>query len=470
METTLTKDKENLVILNMTIPANEADSAYNLAANRISQNVTINGFRRGKAPKSVVERHVGVDRIEHEALDLILPRYISKAITDNKLDTITQPSLVNYNYEHGQDLKVTIEVETRPEFELASYKDLDLKAEIAPEDKKAFDRTLENYLTQHASLELVLDRPSNDKDIVVIDFDGTCNGEKIQGGSAKGFTLDLANSNLVPGFAEQLVGHNLKEEFEIEVTFPQDYRDEKLQGQKAAFTVKMNEIKERVLPELNDDFVKKATKFSTVDELKADIKEFLEKQRDGMKKASAENAVFKAISDATEVHIPQSMINREVNAMANDYRQRLSYQGVNWADFVQAQGGEVKFGAALADEAKIRIKNSLIIDKISREEKLTVEKEDFTGKISQLSAAYGATPDAIVKQFGQNPQFINSLSQQIINDKVRNFLIENNKFEYVEVEPKVEEAVEEKVEKAVKAEKTEKKETKETKAKKTSKK
>jgi trigger factor len=459
METTLTKDKDNLVILNMTIPANEADSAYNLAANRISQNVNINGFRRGKAPKSVVERHVGTDRIEHEALDMILPRYISQAITDNKLDTITQPSLVNYNYEHGQDLKVTIEVETRPEFNLGSYKDLSLKAEIVPEDKDAFDKTLESYLTQHASLELVLDRPSKDTDIVVIDFDGTCNGEKIQGGSAKGYALDLAHSNFIPGFAEQLVGHNLKEEFNIEVTFPEDYRDEKLKGQKAAFAIKMNEIKERVLPELNDEFVKKATRFSTVDEMKADIKDYIEKQRESLKKTSAENAVFKAVSDATEISIPQSMINREVNAIANDYRQRLSYQGVNWADFIQAQGGEAKFGEVLADEAKVRIKNSLIIDKISKEEKLTVEKEDFTGKLSQLSAAYGATPDAIVKQFGQNPQFINSLSQQIINDKVREFLIENNKFEYVEVKPEKAEAP--------KAEKAEKKETK---AKKTTKK
>ena len=170
-----------------------------------------------------------------------------------------------------------------------------------------------------------------------------------------------------------------------------------------------------------------------------------------MKKTSAENAAFKAVSDATTIEIPQSMINREVNAMANDYRQRLSYQGVNWADFIQAQGGEAKFGEALADEAKVRIKNSLIIDKISKEEKLTVDKEDFTGKLSQISAAYGATPDAIVKQFGQNPQFINSLSQQIINDKVRDFLIENNKFEYVEVAPE---------EKAQKAEKAEKKEPK----------
>ena len=132
MQTTLTKEKDNIVILNMTIPANEADSAYNLAANRISQYVNINGFRKGKAPKSVVERHVGVDRIQQEALDMLLPRYISQAINENKLDTVTQPALTSYNYEPGQDLQVTIQVETRPEFTIGTHKGMELKAEIAP--------------------------------------------------------------------------------------------------------------------------------------------------------------------------------------------------------------------------------------------------------------------------------------------------------------------------------------------------
>lgn len=438
METTLTKEKENIVIMNMTIPANEADSAYNLAANRISQNVNINGFRKGKAPKSVVERHVGVDRIQHEALDMLLPKYISKAIFDNKLDAITQPALIGYNFEQGQDLKVTIEVETRPEFNLGAYKDLTLDAEITPEENDAFDKALNSYLVQNSSLELVLDRPSKEDDIVVFDFDGMCNGEKIQGGSAKSYTLDLANSSFIPGFAEQLVGHNIKEEFNIEVKFPDDYRDEKLKGQNATFSIKMNEIKQRVLPELNDEFVKKTTKFSTVDELKNDIQEFLNNQRESQKKISAENAIFKSITDSTNIDIPQSMINREVNAIVSGYQQRLSAQGVNWEEFIKSQGGEQQFSENVSQEAKVRIKNSLIIDKISKEENLTVEREDFTNKLSQISATYGATPDVIVKQFGQNPQFINSLSQQILNDKVRDFLIKNNKFEYVEVRPETE--------------------------------
>ena len=435
METTLTKEKDNVVIMNMTIPANEAESAYNLAASRISQYVTINGFRKGKAPKSVVERHVGVDRIQQEALDMILPKYISQAINENKLDAITQPALTAYSFEPGQNLQVTIQVETRPEFTIGTYKGMDLKAEIAPEDKNAMDNAINNFLTQNSSLELVLDRPSKDTDIVVFDFDGTCNGEKIQGGSAKGYSLDLAHSNFIPGFAEQLVGHNIKEQFTIDVKFPEEYHDEKLKGQDAKFDIKLNEIKERVLPELNDELVKKASRFSTVDELKADIQSFIDNQRESAKKISAENAVFKSIVDSTTIDIPQSMIDREVRAIAGDYQQRIANQGGNWAQFVEAQGGETKFAQTLSEDAKIRIKNSLIVDKISKEEKLTVEQADLTGKLTQLSAAYRVTPEQLVKQFGQNPTFINSLSQQVINEKVRDFLIENNKFEYVEVAP-----------------------------------
>lgn len=437
MQATLKQENENLVSVNMTIPAKEASSAYDLAASRISQHININGFRKGKAPKSVVERHVGVDRIQHEALEMLLPRYISKAITDNKLDTITQPAVTNYSFEPGKDVEVTFEVETRPEFTIGAYKDLNLKAEITPEDNTAFDKTLENFLTQHSSLELVLDRPSNNTDIVVVDFEGVCDGEKIQGGSAKGYALDLGHSDLIPGFAEQLVGHNIKDQFDIAVTFPADYRDEKLKGKDATFSIKMNEIRQRVMPELTDDFVKQTSRFSTVDELKADIQNYLNNQREGMKRTSAENAIFKSLTDSTEMNIPQSMINREVSALVGNYRQRAASQGVDWAKFVEAQGGEANFNNWLVNDARMRIKNSLIIDRISKEENISVQQEDFSGKISQISAAYGASPEQIVKQFGNNPNFMNSLSQQIINEKVRNFLIDHNKIEYVEVEPNV---------------------------------
>ena len=433
METTLTKVRDNLVSISMTIPAAEATSAYNTAATKISQYINVDGFRKGKAPRAVVERHVGVDRIQQEALEILLPKYLGQAVYDNKLDIITQPAITNYKFETGKDVEITFEVETRPEVTLGSYKGLEVKAEIPAADDSAFDKALENFLTQHASMELVLDRPSCETDTVVFDFEGTCNGELIQGGSAKGYALDLAHSNFIPGFAEQLVGHNIKDEFDIQVTFPEEYHDEKLKGQPATFAIKINEIKQRVLPELTDEFVKKSSRFSTVDELKADIKDYIENQRENIKKVSAENSVFKVVSDSSSVEIPQGMIDREVASLKADYQQRLSYQGIDWNSFISSQGED--FEKSLAQDAAVRIKNSLIIDKISKEAEIKVEQADFQTKISQMAGAYGVGPEELLKQFGQNPDFLTTISQQIVNDKVRDFLVENNKVEYVEIAP-----------------------------------
>ena len=434
METKLTKLKDNVVSISMTIPAAEATSAYNTAASKISQYINVDGFRKGKAPRAVVERHVGVDRIRQEALEILLPKYLGQAVYDNKLDIITQPAITDYKFETGKDVEITFEVETRPEVSLGSYKGIDVKVEVPAADNNAFDKALEGFLAQHASMELVLDRPSTDT--VVFDFEGTCNGEPIQGGAAKGYALDLAHSNFIPGFAEQLVGHNIKDEFDIQVTFPEEYHDEKLKGQPATFAIKINEIKQRILPELTDEFVKKSSRFSTVDELKADIKDYVDNQRENIKKVNAENAVFKSIVESASVEIPQGMINREVESLKADYQQRLSYQGINWEDFVKSQGDE--FEKTLAEDAMTRIKNSLIIDKISKEADIKVEQADFQTKIAQMAGAYGVGPQDLLKQFGQNPDFLSSLSQQIVNDKVRDYLLANNNIEYVEVKEKVE--------------------------------
>ena len=431
METTLTKGKDNLVTISMTIPAAEATSAYNSAAPKIAQYINVDGFRKGKAPRAVVERHVGVDRIQQEALEILLPKYLGQAIYDNKLDVITQPAITNYKFETGKDVEVTFEVETRPEVSLGSYKGLNVKVEIPAKEDDAFDRALNSFLTQHSSLDLVLDRPSCETDTVVFDFDGVCNGEPIQGGSAKGYALDLAHSNFIPGFAEQLVGHNINEEFDIQVTFPAEYHDEKLKGQPATFSIKMKEIKQRVMPELTDEFVKKSSKFSTVDELKADIQSYIDNQVENIKKVNAENTVFKSVVDSTSVDVPQSMVDREVASLKAEYQQRLSYQGVNWEEFLKSQGEE--FEKSLSEEAEMRIKNSLIIDKISKEVEIKVEQADFQTKLAQMAGAYGVAPQELLKQFGQNPDFLSSLSQQIVNDKVRDYLLSNNNIEYVEV-------------------------------------
>ena len=426
MKVTLEKEKENVVKLDITIPAKEAVDAYNNAVRRISQYVNIDGFRKGKAPRAVVERHVGTERIKQEAIEYLMPKAINQAVADNKLDIIAQPYVTSYNFNIGEDLTVTAKAELRPEVTLGQYKDLTVEVKDSPIEADAIQKQLDRLLDQHSTMETVIDRPTKDTDVAVIDFDGYANGEKIQGGEAKNYPLNLANSNFIPGFAEQIVGKNLNDEFEIKVTFPEKYHDEKLQGQPATFKIKINEIKEKKLPELNDEFAQKVGNFKTVDDLKADIQKYLEDQRERTNKQNSENEVFKTVIDAAKVDIPQSMIDREAASLRAEYKQRLAAQGIDWDNIVKAQGEDELF-KNLTEDALVRIKNSLVIDKIAKEENIKLEQKDLEQKFGQLGMAYGLKPQELVKQLGQNPEIIASISQQAMNDKVRDFLMQNNK-------------------------------------------
>ncbi len=428
MKVTLEKEKENVVKLDITIPAKDATEAYNKAVQKISQYVNIDGFRKGKAPRAVVERHVGTERIKQEAIESIMPTAINQAVVDNNLDIIAQPYITNYNFNIGEDLTVTAKAELRPEVTLGQYKGLTLEVKDSPIEADAMQKSIDNLLNQHSTQETVIDRPTKETDIAVIDFDGYANGEKIQGGEAKNYPLDLAHSNFIPGFAEQLVGKNLNDEFEIKVTFPENYHDEKLKGQPATFKIKINEIKEKKLPELNDEFAQKVGPFKTVDELKADIQKYLESQRERTNKQNSENEVFKTVIDSAKVEIPQSMVDREANSLREEYKQRLSAQGINWEALVKSQG-EDQLLKNLNEDALVRIKNSLVIDKIAKEENIKLEQKDIETKFAQLGAAYGLKPQDLIKQIGQNPEVLASISQQAMNDKVRDFLMENNKVE-----------------------------------------
>lgn len=425
MKVALEKEQENVVKLDITIPAKDAVDAYNSAVRRVAQYVNIDGFRKGKAPRAVVERHVGVERIKQEAIESLMPRAINQAVADNKLDIIAQPYVTDYKFTVGEDLSVTAKAELRPEVILGQYKGLDIEVKDTPVEADAVQKQLDRLLDQHSTMETVIDRPTKDTDVAVIDFDGYSNGEKIQGGEAKNYPLNLGNSNFIPGFAEQIVGKNLNDEFEIKVTFPEKYHDEKLQGQPATFKIKINEIKEKKLPELNDEFAQKLGEFKTVEDLKADIKKYLDEQRERTNKQNSENEVFKAVIDAAKVDIPQSMIDREANSLRAEYKQRLAAQGIDWENIVKAQGQD-ELLKNLAEDAVIRIKNSLVIDKIAKEESLKLEQKDMEQKFGQLGLAYGLKPQELVKQLGQNPEIIASLSQQAMNDKVREFLMQNN--------------------------------------------
>ena len=431
MKTQVEKQEKNIVKLNIEVPAQEAVDAYNRAVQRISQHINIPGFRRGKAPRPIVAQNVGKERIKYEALESMLPRVFQEVIKENNYDIVTQPSVDSYEFNIGEALKIKATIELRPEVKLGEYKGMTVKVESEKIPEDAFDKAMDNIKQRAVTSEIVVDRPSEATDLVTFDFDGYVNGEQIKNGSGKNYTLDIANSSFIPGFAEQLVGHNAGEEFDIEVKFPENYHEEKLAGAPATFKIKLHEIRQKVVPELNDEFAKKVGPFETMSDLEADIQKYLEKARDDQNKSKADEAIFDKVIENTELEIPETMIERECNHLLDEYKQKLAMQGFTYEQALQ-QYGEEGIMSQLKEDAEKRIKNSLIIDKIASEEKLTVEAKDMEAKLEKMQNAYQMDKTSLMKQLSQNPGFLSSLSQQVINEKVANFLAENNTVEYVD--------------------------------------
>ena len=430
MTSTITKEKENVLKLEITIPEKDAKQAYEAAVRVFSNYVNVPGFRKGKAPRNMVERQVGVERIQQEALERILPRFIDEAAKEHNLDMVTQPELVDYKFEAGKDVEAILKVEVKPELTVGEYKNLKVDVEDAVVAPDAVEKSIERLLQQYSEVKTVEEaRNAKDTDIVVIDFEGYANGEKINGGAGKDYNLDLAHSNFIPGFAEGIVGKPMNEEFDVNVTFPVEYHEESLKGQPAVFKVTVKEIKERILPELDDAFAKKVANMETVDALKEDIKKHLELQRESANQQKAESAIFEKVLETVEVEIPQSMIEREAQALRAEYEERFSMQGLSLDNVFKSQGQDVE--KVLSEEATSRIKNTLLIDKIAKNEQLKLSPVDIQAKITDLSRMYGVNPQELMKQFSTNPGVLSAISQQAINDKVRKFLVENNKVNYV---------------------------------------
>ncbi len=425
MNTTIEKQPENVVKVDIEIPAKDAVNYYNDAAKRLAQYVNIPGFRKGKAPRNIVEQNIGEERIKHEALENALPRIFSQVIKENDFDVVAQPYVESYDYKIGEDLKIVAKLELRPEVTLGQYKGLTIDVDAYKTEEDALQKSIDGLLQQHATTLVVTDRKTKDTDTIVFDFDGYSNGEKIEHGDAKNYTLDLAHSSFIPGFAEQLVDRALGEEFEINVTFPEEYHEKKLAGQPATFKCKINEIKAKVLPELTDEFAQKVGPFKSVDELKADIQKYLDTQKADIDRTNSEKAIFEKVTSEAKVEIQQSMIDREADQLVAEYKQKLEMQGFTWEQAVEAQGYD-EIMNSLKEDAAVRVKNSLVIDKIAKEENITVSQADFGAKLSELSQMYQIDTPTMIKQLSQTPGVFNALSQQALNEKVTQFLADNN--------------------------------------------
>ena len=430
MEVKVEKPEKNLAQVEITIDAEKAMEEYSKACRILSSNISIPGFRVGKAPRHIVEKHVGVERLKHETLNRMLPPLISDVINSHNLDVITEPYIESFEFELGQNAKVVAKMELKPDVTLKDYKGLNIDVEIASPEEGIVDKELKNIQERFVRFEEVKDRESTNKDVVMIDFEGFVDNEPLAGGTAKNYQLDLANSNFIPGFAEALVGHKTGEEFEINVTFPENYHEEKIKGKPATFKIKLNAIKEKTFPEINDELALKVGPFANLEELKKDIQDYTNKQYENDKKIKAQTALLEKIIAEADVEISNSMIEREAQAMMAELKNQITSQGMSWDTFMQTEEAKQAI-AGLKTEAEKRIKNSLVLAQIAKNENLQADDKEFEKRIKEMANLYKTDENTIYQQLAKEPMMLQSIMQQIMSQQITDFLVENNTINYI---------------------------------------
>ena len=427
MDFKVEKKNGNVCEIVINVDEKKANQEYEKACKRIAQRVNIEGFRRGKAPRMILEQRVGVEAIKSDAIGVLAQEVCTKAIRENKFDVITEPNIKEVDFNLDKPSKIVVEIELRPEVTLPQYKGLTVEVEAYKTPEDAMEKQLQAVRERFATNEKTDEKVAAKDSITLIDFDGSIDGEPIKGGKGTKYTLDLAHSNFIPGFAEAIVGKPVGEEFTIDVTFPEKYHDATIAGKKAQFKILIHEIQKRVLPELTDELAQKISPtLKTVDDLKADIQKYLETTEKRENEQKSSEAIYNKVLEGVKVDITDNIINREVESLVRELEQRALAQGTTLKAIYDAEG-EDKIKAELRADAIARIKNSLVISKIAVEEKIRVQQKDIEEKINLLARTYGTSAKEVVAQVQKNPMIINSLSQQALSEKITKFLNDNNK-------------------------------------------
>lgn len=434
MTVTIEKLDNNEVKLNIEIEPSITSWEYDKACKKLAQRVNVPGFRQGKAPKPIIEKYVGIAALQREVLQSLLPTIFESTITENNFDIVNTPNVESYEFADDKTLKVVAKLELKPEVNLCEYKGIEVNVEEFKSENDVVDKELKILQDRFATLNDITDRKTLNTDIVNIDFNGYVDGEEIKGGSAKGYILDLAHSNFIPGFAEQLVDKPIGEEFKINVKFPDEYHDEKLKGKDAEFNIKINSIKEKVLPELNDDLAKRVNpKFTTLEALKEDIQKYIDNNAKLENNKRTAEKIFDYLFEKIDINIQDSMINREIQALMGEFKQRVNMQGGDFDKMLEKEGHQ-KVYDQLKEEAVKRIKTSLIIGKIAQTEKISVTTEDVQAKIGDLARIYRTTAENIIAEIRKNTNLLHSINQQVITEKVTKMLVDNAKVNYTNKE------------------------------------
>ncbi len=424
MSQLLSKEK-NVVKFSLEIEATAFEEAIQKAYQKNKSKFNIQGFRKGKATRAMIEKLYGEAVFYDEAIDIVFPKAYSDAIKELELEVIDRPSVDIDSIGKGQNLVMTVEVQVKPEIKLGEYKGLEVtkvESEVTDED---VEHEIGHVLEKHARLVAVEDRPVKEGDIILLNFEGKVDGVPFEGGKAENYELVVGSKSFIPGFEEQLVGLSIGEEKDIEVVFPEEYHSEELAGKPAVFSVKVNEIKEKQLPEVDNDFVTEATEFETVEEWRKDIADKMKDAKAEFAQNTMKNEVVSKLTDIVEVEVPAVMIENEIDAMMRDFEQNLSYQGLNLDQYFLYSGtSRDDLAENMREDAEKRVKIGLALEKIAKEENIVATEEDFEQEYQKMADMYKMDLEQIKSIFKNAEQ---NLSGSIVSRKTADFLFDNSK-------------------------------------------
>ena len=398
-------EEKNMVKLVIEATAEEFEAGLNTAYNKSKSKINVPGFRKGKAPRKIIEQLYGQEVFFEDAANAIIPDAYAKACIESELDIVSQPKISVTQLEKGKPFVFEAEVAVRPEVELGNYKGV----EVSKVDTEATDADVEEEIKkvaeQNSRTITVEDRAVKDGDMTVIDFEGFVDGVAFEGGKGENYPLTIGSHSFIDNFEAQIIGMNIGDEKEINVTFPEDYHAEELKGKPATFKVSVKEIKEKQLPDIDDDFAQDVSDFDTLDEYKADLKKKIAERKEAEAKKQKETEAIEKIVADSKMDIPQAMIDTQVTRMAEDFAQRLQQQGLSLETYFKYTGLTAeKILDDMKPEAVKRIQNSLVLEAVAKAENIQVSDDEFNSELSKMAEMYKMEVDKIKEFMGESEE------------------------------------------------------------------
>ena len=426
MKVTVENGENQQVTLTVEVEAAEVSKAVEKAVKRLSNRVNIPGFRKGKAPRKIIERNVGMDAIMQEAFDIVGPKAFADALEEQKIEPVSRPQIDIETLEDGKDLVFQATVTPRPEVKLGEYKGLKVEKNVEAVTDEDVEKQLKTFQDRQGKM---VDAPEGaevkDGDFTTLDFEGFVDGEAFEGGKGQDYPLQIGSGSFIPGFEDQLIGAKIGEEKEVNVTFPEEYHAKELAGKAATFKCTIRSIKQKELPAMDDELAKKVSKFETLEELKADVRKNLEENAARKAENDQKSAAIEMATNNITVDIPAVMIDNRVEGMIREMAMRLEQQGMSFDAYLQYAGTDInKIREDYRETAEKNVRTDLMLEEVAKAEDIKVEAKDLDAEVAGMAAAYGATPQQVQKIIKEQGR-ISDLAATVLRKKTAQFIIDS---------------------------------------------